>query len=133
MAYSADLRERLVRAVERGHSARSQAKVFEVSASTAVKWVQAYRREGRAEAKPHAGGRRSPLNAHGEWVLEQVGERSDVTLAELRAAFAERGVTTSITAIWSLFERLGVSFKKKPDRQRARAAGHQLGAPGLAG
>ena len=70
MAYSADLRERLVRAVERGHSARSQAEVFGVSASAAVKWVQAYRRDGQVAPKPHAGGRRSPLDAHVGWVVE---------------------------------------------------------------
>jgi hypothetical protein len=42
MAYSKDLRVRLIRSVEGGRSARSQARVFDVSASTAVKWMQAY-------------------------------------------------------------------------------------------
>ena len=39
MAYSKDLRVRLIGWVEQGRSARSQAKVFQVSASTAVKWM----------------------------------------------------------------------------------------------
>jgi transposase len=54
MAYSKDLRVRLIRSVSQGRSARSQAKVFDVSASTAVKWVQASREEGRQSANSKA-------------------------------------------------------------------------------
>jgi len=99
MAYSKDLRARLIRAVEKGRSARSQAKVFEVSASTAVKWVQAYRTEGRPGAKAHAGGRRSPLDGHGDWLKRRVAARSDITLAELCAELGGRGVATSKSAV----------------------------------
>ena len=38
-AYSADLRERVIGSVAGGLSARSVAKVFAVSASSAIKWV----------------------------------------------------------------------------------------------
>ena len=38
-AYSADLRERVIGSVTGGLSARSVAKVFAVSASSAIKWV----------------------------------------------------------------------------------------------
>jgi transposase len=38
--YSQDLRERLIGAVSDGQSARAATRVFHVSPSTAVKWVQ---------------------------------------------------------------------------------------------
>lgn len=51
-AYSLDLRERLIDAVDAGGSARAAARRFQVSASTAVKWVQRKRETGSVKAKP---------------------------------------------------------------------------------
>ena len=99
MAYSGDLWVRLIRSVEKGKSARSQAKVFEVSASTAVKWMQAFRAEGIRGPKPHGGGRRSALDAHGGWLRERVAEKADITLAELAAELGARGVAASKSAV----------------------------------
>ena len=59
-ACSSDLRERVIEAVEDGASRREVAERFEVSASSAVKWLQVWRREGRRAPKPR-GGSRSPL------------------------------------------------------------------------
>ncbi len=56
MVYPADLRVRYIQAVHAGRSARSQAKVFQIGASTGVKWMQAYRVDGHAHAKSHGGG-----------------------------------------------------------------------------
>lgn len=123
MGYSKDLRVRLIRAVGKGLSARSQAKVFEVSPSTAVKWLQAFRAEGRKEQKPHAGGRRSPLDAQGDWLKKRVAQKTDITLQELCVELSERGVVTSKSAVARFFERIGFSFKKKRAGQRADAPG----------
>jgi len=49
---SEDLRIRLVKVVENGHSARSTAKLFAVSSSSAIKRVQRWRREGSLEHIP---------------------------------------------------------------------------------
>jgi len=54
-AYSQDLRVRVIGAVETGASARAAARLFGVSASTTVKWVQRWRRTGSVEAKPMGG------------------------------------------------------------------------------
>ncbi len=45
-----DLRDRAVGAVEPGSLARSAARVFGVSGSTTVKWIQRWRRMGRLAA-----------------------------------------------------------------------------------
>jgi transposase len=43
---SGDLRERVIEAVEAGASRREAAERFEISASSAVKWVRRWRDEG---------------------------------------------------------------------------------------
>ncbi len=53
--YSEDLRVRMVGAVDAGMSARAAARVFGISASTAVKWVQRWRRTGSEAAKRMGG------------------------------------------------------------------------------
>jgi transposase len=133
MTYSEDLRVRLIRSVAKGHSARSQAKVFEVSASTAVKWVQVFRGEGRPKPKPHAGGRKSPLDAHAGWLKQRVAEQADITLLELCAELAGQGVITSKSAVSRFFKRIAYSFKKKRFGLRTGASGRGGGTPSLAG
>ncbi len=132
MAYSKDLRARLIRSVEKGRSARSQAKLFEVDPSTAVKWMQVYRAEARAAPKPHRGGRRSRLDAHVEWLKARVAAQADITLAELCAELAARGVAASKSGLSRFFARIGYSFKKKRAGLRAGSAGRGRRARGLA-
>ena len=70
---SSDLRERVLAAVEEGATRREAAERFEVSPSSAVKWFQAWEREGRRTAKPR-GGSRSPLEDHADEILALVNE-----------------------------------------------------------
>ncbi len=132
MAYSKDLRVRLIGSVERGGSARSQAKVFDVSASTAVKWVQVFRSEGRPQAKPHAGGRRSPLGQYPDWLRARVEQQPDITLKELCIELSKQGVKTSKSAVSRFLLRMGFTFKKNGSGQRTAAPGRGRGAPALA-
>jgi transposase len=133
MAYSKDLRIRLIRSVARGRSARSQAEAFQVSASTAVKWMQAFRIEGREGPKPRGGGRASPLDGEADWLQARIKEKADITLSELCAELALRGVATSKSAVSRFFERFGITFKKKRSGQRAGAPGRGRRARGVAG
>ena len=57
--YSADLRVRVVEAVDEGATRQEAAERFGVSVSSAVRWHQAWRHEGTMDAKPY-GGSRSP-------------------------------------------------------------------------
>ncbi len=113
MGYSEDLRIRLLRSVEKGYSARSQAKVFQIADSTAVKWMQAYRADGRTAPRPGSGGRVSPLEAPAEWLTARVTATADVTLKELVHELAARGIVTSKSAVSRFFLAKGYSFKKK--------------------
>ena len=111
---SADLRARLVRAVEGGSSARAAARRFEVSPSAAIKLVRRARATG-STAPAKLGGYRQPLLAGHEDLLRQLtAAKPGITLAELRAAPAGRGIVVgSLTTIWTTLRRLGMSNKKR--------------------
>lgn len=114
-ACSRDLRERVIEAVEEGASRREAAERFEVSVSSAVKWLQSWRREGRRGPKP-SGGSRSALEDYADTILGLVGERADWTLEELLAALRRQRIRGSRSALWRFLERHEISFKKKPAR-----------------
>ncbi len=121
--YSLDLRERVVAAVAGGQSCRFVAARFGVSVASVVKWSQRFRSEGTAAARPMGGRRPYVLAGERDWLLARLGEKPDVTLRALAAELAERGVVVSYYAVWHFFEHEGISFKKKPSRQRAGSAG----------
>jgi transposase len=126
--YSDDLRERVIEAVEAGASRREAAESFNLSPSSAVKWLQRWRDSGSAKAKA-SGGSTSPLEKHAEWLLAAVAEQPDLTLDEIVAAMRKRRIPGSRTAVWRFFARHDLTFKKKslraaeqqrPDVARAR-------------
>jgi len=65
---SLDLRQRVLDAVETGASRREAAERFEVSVSSAVKWMQRWHETGSVAAKP-TGGTVSPLEKHAHFLL----------------------------------------------------------------
>src|SRR5450756_1518770 len=115
-ALSNDLRERVIREVDGGASARASADMFSVSPSSAVKWVRRWRDTGSFAPSLTRGHRRSPLVDHAEWLLGLIAERADITLAEILWHARERGIVTSISSLWRFFDAREISFKKKPSR-----------------
>src|SRR5260370_25084873 len=77
-SYSADLRRRVIEAVETGASRREAAESFGIDASSAVRWLQCWNETGRCAPKPR-GGSVSPLERHAEQILALVAEQSDLT------------------------------------------------------
>jgi transposase len=108
---SLELRERVVDAVESGSSRREAAEWFDVSPSSAIKWMQRRQKTGIIAAKP-SGGSISPLEAHANFSLRLIAEQPDLTLDEIVAAMRKRRIAGSRSAVWRLFERHGISFKK---------------------
>jgi transposase len=118
-AYSLDLRERVVAAVTAGQSCRAVAATFKVSVSSVVKWSQRFRATGSAAARAMGGNRPYALACERDWLLRRLSAQPDITLRALLAELAERGIKVSYYAVWHFFEHEGISFKKKPARQRA--------------
>ncbi|SRR6266516_3164770 len=128
--YSDDLRERVIEAVEAGASRREAAEDYRLSASSAVRWLQRWRKTGSARAKS-SGGSTSPLEKCANWLLALVAKQPDLTLDEVVAAMHKRGIPGSRTAVWRFFERHNVTVKKKPARGGTGTAGRRPGAPTL--
>ena len=129
-AYSNDLRERIVAAVDRGdYPLRQLAHLFSVSLSFLVRLLQRKRRTGSVDPEPHAGGPTPKLDAaaHAR-LLALVRDQPDATLAELRDRL---GVSCSLMTIARALKRCRITRKKKtvhaderdsPDAQARRAA-----------
>jgi transposase len=124
-AYSLDLRERVVAAVAAGESCRAVASSFSVSVASVVKWSQRFRKEGSAAARRMGGNRPYVLAGERAWLLGRLAEKPDVTLRALVAELSERGIVVSYYAVWHFFEHEGISFKKKPSRQRTGSSGRR--------
>src|SRR5450755_1735131 len=82
--YSKDLRVRVVSIVEEGDSAREAARLLNVGASTAIRWIERWTTTGSVEAKPGTGHSRSPLNKHEQWLLDLIAAEPDLTLDDIR-------------------------------------------------
>ena len=121
---SNDLRQRLIGAVDDGISRRAAAERFGVSVSTAIKWVQQWRKTGSFKPRPQGGDNRSHrIEVHAEAILALVEERPDMTLAEIAAHLEQaHGLLVAQSTVWRFFERRGITVKKNRARQRARAA-----------
>lgn len=94
-AYSSDLRERVIDAVAGGLSATSVAKVFSVSASSAIKWVRQWRMTAERGQGPVRGHRRAVLEPHATWLLGLIGAQADLMLEGVRTLLREGGITSA--------------------------------------
>ena len=140
-SYSADLRSRVLAAVDGGMAAwrhGGPSRGFGVSGQHFLHLQGAdpasADRSGRGEFAPRpsaaqvdartgSGSRRLYMKVH-----------DDITLAAAQSWLArEHGVHLSNGAIWTAVDRLGLSFKKNAARQRARAVRRGVPAPDLAG
>ena len=114
-AYSQDLRERVIGAVERdGMSRRAAARRFGVSASSAVKWLHRLHEAGVRTPIGTGGHRPSALKPHLAFIEAALAEKPDTTLAALcRRLWAEREVKADTAMMSRFFRREGLTFKKR--------------------
>ncbi len=130
--YSNDLRERVVKAVERdGLSRHAAAARFGVAPSSAIKWVQRYRATG--SVAPGQIGGHKPRVLRGEyrdWLLERTA--TAFTLRGLVAELGERGLRVDYRQVWEFVHAEGLSFKKKRLAGRAAPAQRRQAARAVA-
>jgi transposase len=130
-SYSLDLRQRVVRFVEAGHSCHEAARHFEVSVAFVVRLMAAYRATGSLAPKPEGGWRSSKLDPHRDLLIRRVAEKGDITMPQLAAELAALGTTIRPASISRWFIRQGYSFKKNVAGQRTRTRGRAPSARAL--
>ena len=123
-AYSQDLRDRVIFAVERdGLTCGEAARRFSVSASSAIKWMRRYRDTGARDRVGTGGHRRSTVKPERDWILALVATETDLTLATLSARLlVERGVRADAPMLSRFLKTEGISFKKNRAALRAGQA-----------
>ena len=115
MAYSQDLRDRVIDAVAHGGmSRRGAAERFGVSESVAIKWVERFERTGFRTAGKMGGHKRLKLEPHREFLEACHAERPDVTLQALcDRLLGERGVKADTSLMSRFLRRIGLTLKKR--------------------
>jgi transposase len=84
--------------------------------------VRLDRQTGSVAAKPMGGKRPPALAEHRDWVLARIARQPDLPLRALLAELHQRGIGARYYALWNLVRQAGLSFKKRPVRQRTRSA-----------
>jgi transposase len=131
-AYSLDLRERVARFVEDGHSRRAAAAHFEVSVSFVVNLMKAYRTTGSLKPKRSGGRRHAKLEPHRTFLLARIAEKDDIAMPELAAELAAAtGARADPSSLSRWLIRAGYRFKKNTAGQRARSARCPTSARGM--
>jgi transposase len=118
--YSQDLRERVIGFMALGGSARAAATRFDVSVSSASRWVQRWRAEGHARPRAMGGDRRSRLSEHRARVLQLIAQQPDLTLHEIRSALAACAITVGLSTVHRFLAAQNLTRKKRPYTRPSR-------------
>lgn len=112
--YSADLRERLLRAIDAGLSRAEAARLFGVGISSIKRWRVQQRQTGSVAALPRPGRHRRIRPEEAAALLAQVATTPDAALAEHCATWeAATGVRLSTAAMSRTLARLDQPRKKR--------------------
>lgn len=113
--YSQDLRDRVLRAYDRGMKTRQIAETFQVSPSWARRVKQ--RRRETGETTHRRMGSPGVIIVDREQLAVLVRRHPDATLAELRTML---GVQCALSTLCQALKAMGLSFKKKRSTRRNR-------------
>jgi transposase len=114
-AYSLDLRQKILQALERGVGSQRQiAELFGVSQSFVEKLLQRVRRTGQAAAKRQGGKRPARLDlAARERVRQWVQEQPDLTLEELADRLYDTArIRVGVSTLCRVLQQLDLPRKK---------------------
>ena len=113
--YSADFRERLLRAIDAGLSQAEAARLLGVVTSSIKRWRCQQRQTGSLAARPRPGRHRRIRSEDEAALLAQVAAAPDATLAEHCATWeSATGVHLSTATMSRTLARLKQTHKKSP-------------------
>src|SRR5271169_2233589 len=108
--YSDDLRERVVAAIEDGHTRVKVAELYNMALSTVGGFIKRKRETGSISPDKFGGYKTFALEGH--------TEQPDSTLAELQIRLAKESVNVSQSAIYRFLHHINLTFKKKAYTRR---------------
>jgi len=124
-AYSIDLREKIVQAVESGQPKSFVARLLNVGRATVDRYVRQQRASGDLRPKPHLGA--VPLMGPEQYpaLVAQLEATPDATLAEHCETWERtQGVRVSIDTMRRAVLRVDWRLKKRPLRQASKTQLH---------
>lgn len=120
-SYSADLRERVLAAVDSGLASAVVAERLDVSLSFIYKALKRRRLTGETTARAQRNQQELKLAAQHDAIRGEVERRPDVTLEELRAwLVATHGIEASLGLMHNTLIRIGLTLKKRPAGRRSK-------------
>jgi transposase len=113
-ALSQDLRSRVIAAVDGGLSCNAAAARFGIAVSSAIRWVRAWRVEGRVTALPQGGDLRSHhIEVYRDVILGAIDADVDITLVELSELLHRKHEASfAPSTVWRFLDRHNLTFKK---------------------
>jgi transposase len=133
LAYSLDLRERVVSAYEMGKATIAEiAKRFSVGETFVKKMLRQKRETDSLERLPHRAGAKKRLSkSDRRWLAKQIKETPDITLQELtEKLLSERDKQVSLSTICRELKDLRLRLKKNHFRQARETIASERGIGG---
>ena len=109
-----ELRERVVAHVEAGNTHHSAPSRFDVSVKFVNDMLKPKRETAALAPKRQGNPGIGKLTPHEDWLRAQVDAKGEITRDAMAARLqAERGVSVDPSSVWRLFQRLGLTHKKR--------------------
>ncbi|WP_425325931.1 IS630 family transposase [Neisseria shayeganii] len=129
-AYSQDLRDRVLGALERGERPSAIARRYEVSRMWVYRVRDRFEKEGERSSRQQGGKRISRLAPVEGMIRDWIKADPDLTLVQMCERLGEHGISIKPSALWHQLNKWRLSFKKtlhaseqeREDVQQARAS-----------
>ncbi|WP_420894206.1 IS630 family transposase [Vandammella animalimorsus] len=129
-AYSQDLRDRVLGALERGERPSAIARRYEVSRMWVYRVRDRFEKEGERSSRQQGGKRISRLAPVEDMIRDWIKAEPDLTLVQMCERLGEHGISIKPSALWHQLNKWRLSFKKtlhaseqeREDVQQARAS-----------
>ena len=115
MAYSKDLRMKVVEAYEEGEGTSAElAERFKLNQKTVLDWLRRFRETGDVQPSPHGGGAQLKLTEEVLAIIKELlQQQNDLTSKEIQHSLEQQNTQISATSVDRAILELGWSRKKK--------------------